>query len=624
MTVYDSPMWAVVVLGLSVLSAMLYGIAALWASSGSKGWLWRWAPLTLLLTALAPIGAYELIAYYGAQATVIVGFITLRKWVQGRRAKRRARVVATTNSPNECLPHARRAPPQFLLGDMLKAILLAAVVLALIRHAAPGTEAILGRPINRRQWLVAGVVFGVITLAAAWAVCGQRRRYLRAIVLVLVTAAAGGVLDVFDDPFGITFTTPFKASTSAWRWCLSLTGSFGLLVAIWLLLVRRAGWAWWRRDVTVDEAHPSGTQDHAAAQDRWRWPARIAACAISLFGGWMLGSVFWALLPPVPPHQDPLPTPNGYDDLLRAGTAINWTAIPNKDIDTATIEACQAFLQANASSLASMRHAFSKPCRVPFDFAELSSSMIEINFISAVRDLDQALSVEGRVGVAKDRFGDAMQSYLDTMRLAQKLSFRGLLTQELTANNIEYEGLQGIADEMNHLDAASLALLVQTLDGFLDLREPLEKVLDRDQAWRKLEYGWIGALLFWLEETLEENSSSVVLSSSRARGLALLRLILAEAAVRRHVLNEGSPPESLASLVPKYLSAVPQDPFGNGPLKYRRTADGYLLYSVGGNGTDDGGQRVSAHEATFERKGDLFFDASPFPPEEPADTPESP
>jgi hypothetical protein len=82
------------------------------------------------------------------------------------------------------------------------------------------------------------------------------------------------------------------------------------------------------------------------------------------------------------------------------------------------------------------------------------------------------------------------------------------------------------------------------------------------------------------------------------------------------MLTEGSPPESLANLVPKYLSAVPQDPFGDGPLIYRRSNDGYLLYSVGGNRRDDGGERVSLIEATTEKKGDLFFDSSTELPKE--------
>lgn len=52
----------------------------------------------------------------------------------------------------------------------------------------------------------------------------------------------------------------------------------------------------------------------------------------------------------------------------------------------------------------------------------------------------------------------------------------------------------------------------------------------------------------------------------------------------------GKLPEHLADLSPKYLPAVPVDPFGGGDLIYRRTAEGFIVYSVGSNLRDDGGQ----------------------------------
>ena len=42
--------------------------------------------------------------------------------------------------------------------------------------------------------------------------------------------------------------------------------------------------------------------------------------------------------------------------------------------------------------------------------------------------------------------------------------------------------------------------------------------------------------------------------------------------------------------MPKYVAAVPKDIFSGGELNYRQKGDGYLLYSVGPNGTDDGGR----------------------------------
>ncbi len=48
-------------------------------------------------------------------------------------------------------------------------------------------------------------------------------------------------------------------------------------------------------------------------------------------------------------------------------------------------------------------------------------------------------------------------------------------------------------------------------------------------------------------------------------------------------------PERLEDLVPRYLPAVPIDPFADAPLLYERHGDGYLLASVGQNGVYDGG-----------------------------------
>jgi hypothetical protein len=54
--------------------------------------------------------------------------------------------------------------------------------------------------------------------------------------------------------------------------------------------------------------------------------------------------------------------------------------------------------------------------------------------------------------------------------------------------------------------------------------------------------------------------------------------------------DTGKYPTTLAELAPKYLPSVPDDLFSGKPLIYKPTENGYLLYSVGVNGKDDGGQ----------------------------------
>ncbi len=57
-----------------------------------------------------------------------------------------------------------------------------------------------------------------------------------------------------------------------------------------------------------------------------------------------------------------------------------------------------------------------------------------------------------------------------------------------------------------------------------------------------------------------------------------------------YLYERGCYPASLAQLPPKYIAEVPQDPFGDAEFRYRREDDGYVMYSVGANGKDDGGR----------------------------------
>lgn len=54
--------------------------------------------------------------------------------------------------------------------------------------------------------------------------------------------------------------------------------------------------------------------------------------------------------------------------------------------------------------------------------------------------------------------------------------------------------------------------------------------------------------------------------------------------------DHGSYPERLERLTPELIEAVPEDVFSGNPVKYRREGDGYVLYSVGCDETDNDGQ----------------------------------
>jgi hypothetical protein len=68
------------------------------------------------------------------------------------------------------------------------------------------------------------------------------------------------------------------------------------------------------------------------------------------------------------------------------------------------------------------------------------------------------------------------------------------------------------------------------------------------------------------------------------------RVVITAIALKRFQLKHGQWPETLAELAPEFFQTAPLDPYDGKPLKYRPNADGtFLLYSVGEDGVDDGG-----------------------------------
>ncbi len=80
--------------------------------------------------------------------------------------------------------------------------------------------------------------------------------------------------------------------------------------------------------------------------------------------------------------------------------------------------------------------------------------------------------------------------------------------------------------------------------------------------------------------------ASTGIETSAAVSLNLARLSLALAGYRaRH----GKYPAELKDLAPEWLAKIPLDGFSDAAFHYQPRDDGYLLYSIGANGNDDGG-----------------------------------
>lgn len=73
------------------------------------------------------------------------------------------------------------------------------------------------------------------------------------------------------------------------------------------------------------------------------------------------------------------------------------------------------------------------------------------------------------------------------------------------------------------------------------------------------------------------------------RSVAHFRAARAGLAVERYRLAAGKRPGTLGELVGEYLDVVPKDPFDGAELRYIRLEEGFVVYSIGEDGSDDGG-----------------------------------
>jgi hypothetical protein len=94
-----------------------------------------------------------------------------------------------------------------------------------------------------------------------------------------------------------------------------------------------------------------------------------------------------------------------------------------------------------------------------------------------------------------------------------------------------------------------------------------------------------------------------------ARAQSSVDLACVACALERYHLARGEYPDTLDPLTPQFIKSIPHDILNGQPLHYCLTDDGkYLLYSVGWNLTDDGGQIGRASNGNVDiRKGDWVW-----------------
>jgi hypothetical protein len=198
---------------------------------------------------------------------------------------------------------------------------------------------------------------------------------------------------------------------------------------------------------------------------------------------------------------------------------------------------------------------------------------------------------EGQIDGAADRV-------LAIFRLARNGTRNGLLIHVLVGFAIEGTGRERLRLLRDDLDAEQCRTISRALLAFEAERPDIEETIALETAWGletaprglRIARTFVPGVRSTLDGLLIPALDSARSSSLRAS--ALTRLLAIDLAIRGYEARHSAVPDRLDQLVPEFLDAVPADPFTGGPFVYRaaETGPGFVLYSVGPDGQDDGGK----------------------------------
>lgn len=155
----------------------------------------------------------------------------------------------------------------------------------------------------------------------------------------------------------------------------------------------------------------------------------------------------------------------------------------------------------------------------------------------------------------------------------------------------------GPAFDISGLIDRNLINFLDTMNEFIETtRMPLGEMGRRSNSILQGTYRLnrlTGAYTVWIVQG-SANSHEVF-----AQYLAKVRAARTAVAVERYRLAKGQLPEKLGDLLPDFIEAVPEAPYGGEPIHYSRTDRGYSVHFESG---DQGGERRSEAQAYREEQ----------------------
>ena len=192
--------------------------------------------------------------------------------------------------------------------------------------------------------------------------------------------------------------------------------------------------------------------------------------------------------------------------------------------------------------------------------------------------------------IARGDLDRAVALAITNIRLGAMLQRGGTVVEDLIGVAVHGIANHRLAELRSGLSPDQARQIITAWEQALNDREPLESIIYRDRAMAERAYGWAARLGNILEGIPIRSNIYEPMQQACFRHETTARLLQTELALQLYRVEHGQMAESLDQLVPGYLPAVPLDAWSQQPLIYRLTESGFVLYSVGYDGQDNGGR----------------------------------
>ena len=531
--------------------AAVYCLLGFWLAFGKPAWMWRAGTVCAALAILVPIRAYEPLVFFVLTSLLFVAVAGCQKllhsWLQRRRQS-----TSETHSTDEVSPKPRF---QFRLHDLLG-------LMAVIGVASWMTRIVLREQVLM-PWLgtlLSAAVAVAITLATLGLLRGPRRVVSGAALLVVVGVSVGYFHWLHR--MGAPAPQYVLGGELGLQLFWGNLGPAGLLVLLLMIVVFLVTFSSAARAIQPKEAKP---------MRRIIWQVLGVVPYIACLLPMSLLYLQLLTYPQAPAISD---KPNSLPLLLERGQALE------------SLSGAQARKVSAEVTRLSREPGF---VRIPWDADLVGRRNYLLVDVQTARSISRGLDAQA-TAVEKADPDLAAEHLMAIVRIGDMLQHEGLMVHGLVGIAIKGVGEEHLTRLRRRISSAKTREIIGEFEKMEKSRD--HEDIARDQLWYSLNDRWAFRLDQVLNAGTDRGSESTYFHYGVAcnRSSCMTRLLMIDLALRAHHADHGNYPPKLDSLVPEYLTEVPLDPFCGKSFVYRPTAQEFVLYSVGGDGVDNGGK----------------------------------